>query len=187
MTRTEFINGIEEIGQTLTNSGLEDLLVTVIKDPAPDETKERSKKILNALKDYTFKAHNFSPAARRIVEIMEMEDLEDSDTWFVLMGEVERDYVEDKLVRIRAIDDVLPVLSEIIHRHPRIFGGMSTLLQEIEEDDGTAADAATQPGADGASVDVEATTTSISSTPDDAVSESDDDEMARLFQEHVGE
>lgn len=82
MRRTEIIKSVEELQRALTETNIPKALRSLLESGAGrSQEREMTGEILNVFKEYAVRAHSFSPAATRVAEILELQNLSDAKQW----------------------------------------------------------------------------------------------------------
>jgi len=80
MRRAELINGARELEDALTETRMFELL-----NSKSDDKKRSATEVLEALKEYSIRAHRFSPPAKQLSNIFNLKTLETPGRWISLL------------------------------------------------------------------------------------------------------
>lgn len=114
MRRTEFAHGIDQVRRALISSQLQEVLEELRGDGADTASDAFRTRLLNALKDYSFEAKDYSRSARQITELMNLRQLEESDTWIKLISGGGDDLLAGIHDRVQVLNGFLPRLARLL-------------------------------------------------------------------------
>lgn len=123
MTRSEIINGANELRSALVDTRVAPLLGSLQKK---GEDSARSTQVLEALKQYAIRAHTFSPATRTLAEIFELDPLEVTDLWLRFLDSSPATSTMRRRIAF-AVANLPPIVQML---EPEIFSRLRTKEQE---------------------------------------------------------
>ena len=117
MRRTEFIAGIEQVQEALTESQLKALFDALLgQEGEPDSSQSKTAQVLTSLKEYTFRAQHFNEAARELTKLLGLEELEQPDVWTKLITGVDDEYLRRQQHRIDVVLNYLPQIATLLRQ-----------------------------------------------------------------------
>lgn len=117
MRRTEILSAVEEVNQALNETKLQELFRSYIRNRGK-ESDDIPQRLLNSLKQYSIRAHVYSPAAKRIAEILELRQLENTSVWTIIATSNPHPIINELFSAVRFAIDYLPKLATLIKQEP---------------------------------------------------------------------
>ena len=116
MRRTEFITGIQQVQEALTESNLQALFASLLDNEGTSTSASATAQVLTALKEYTFQAQHFNEAARQLTHFLALEELEQPEVWTKLITGVDEAYLRRQQDRVQVVLNYLPQIAELLQQ-----------------------------------------------------------------------
>jgi len=119
MLRSEIKSSINEVNDALEESGIVKIF-DEIRERGGVEDPDLLPKIIEASQEYKKRADNFSSAAEKIVEILELRILEDPDFWVQVLHDERSPIIPEALSRLSFATKSLPKFKSIVDQESQI-------------------------------------------------------------------